>query len=633
MDSASSDGVFTGYKTLKEGQIRLLNLQPRCNRLDPMILESSQLDSLSVEIECWFSLTNLDDPLPFEALSYTWGNPDAHIPIKLDGQLVKITKNLDLALQYLRLDHAPRTLWVDALCINQLDVNERNQQVAAMRYVYEKATGVVIFLGEAWDGHEIAIEFLQLMSQSDYHYDPSLTPHITVRGHDITSDRLREEIIHFFQLPWWDRIWVVQEFVLAKGAIFQVGNTLIAESIIRQTFENAGKHYWTCCCSATAIRISSPTYGVSMADAIRRINTFYHMRSFHMLSSQYNINMLRGLALCRRRKAYDDRDKIYGLLGMHFKLEIDKLEPKYEMSAKQLYTEFATRHIRQTDTLDVLNHAGYLNEGGLDVPSYVPDWTAPISQPVHTALVSRETVRLAFYNATQGRPAQFKVLGDGGISLKGVIVDKIAVVGSVHGTDTNSLAFICECLQIRARRLAGHESRAQSERGTTDIDVLKQELTKTPRNDSDEQLWRTVSGNIRVTVEEQLPKIRKSEPKEDMADYLSWRTWITEEQPPGLPPSKGAAAFQQAVQVNTVARKFVVTDNGLIALAPSTSSNGDVIALLYGGKTPFVLRPKGRSTNMENGYELIGDTYIDGIMQEEAVKAWLGNSEMDFSIY
>jgi hypothetical protein len=100
-----------------------------------------------------------------------------------------------------------------------------------------------------------------------------------------------------------------------------------------------------------------------------------------------------------------------------------------------------------------------------------------------------------------------------------------------------------------------------------------------------------------------------------------------------LPPSKGAAAFQQAVQVNTVARKFVVTDNGLIALAPSTSSNGDVIALLYGGKTPFVLRPKGRSTNMENGYELIGDTYIDGIMQEEAVKAWLGNSEMDFSIY
>ena len=118
MDSASSDGVFTSYQTLKEGEIRLLNLQPRCNRLAPIMLESSQPDSPSVEIECSFSLTNLDDPLPFEALSYTWGNPDVHIPVKLDGKLVKITKNLGVALQHLRLDDAPRTLWVDALCIN-----------------------------------------------------------------------------------------------------------------------------------------------------------------------------------------------------------------------------------------------------------------------------------------------------------------------------------------------------------------------------------------------------------------------------------------------------------------------------------------------------------------------------------
>jgi hypothetical protein len=73
-----------------------------------------------------------------------------------------------------------------------------------MRDVYAQATGVALFLGEAWDGHEIAIEFLQLKSQGDYHYDPGLAPHITVRGHDITSDRLREEIIHFFQLSLWD---------------------------------------------------------------------------------------------------------------------------------------------------------------------------------------------------------------------------------------------------------------------------------------------------------------------------------------------------------------------------------------------------------------------------------------------
>lgn len=89
MESASSDGLFTSYKTLKEGEIRLLHLQPRRNRLAPTALESSQLGTPGlVEIECSFSLTNLDDPFPFEALSYTWGDPDAHIPVKIDGELV-----------------------------------------------------------------------------------------------------------------------------------------------------------------------------------------------------------------------------------------------------------------------------------------------------------------------------------------------------------------------------------------------------------------------------------------------------------------------------------------------------------------------------------------------------------------
>lgn len=214
MDSASSYNLFTSYKTLKKGEIRLLNLQPRRSSL------ASKLDWPHSEIECSFSVTNLHDSPPFEALSYTWGDRESCITVKLDGELVKITENLCLALQHLRLDDLPRTLWVDALCINQLDYNERNQQVAAMRYIYERATCVVIFLGEAWDGHEIAIEFLQLVSQNDFHYNPSLTPHITVRGLDTTTEKLRDEIAHFFHLPWWDRIWVIQEYVLAKSVIF-----------------------------------------------------------------------------------------------------------------------------------------------------------------------------------------------------------------------------------------------------------------------------------------------------------------------------------------------------------------------------------------------------------------------------
>jgi hypothetical protein len=583
MEPASSDGLFTSYKTLKEGEIRLLHLQPRRNRLAPMALESSQLGTLGlVEIECSFSLTNLDDPFPFEALSYTWGDPDAHIFVKIDGELVNITKNLSLALQHLRFNDAPRTLWVDALCINQLDSSERNCQVVAMRRIYERAMGVIIFLGKAWDGHEIAIEFLQLVSQSDSHYDPSLTPHITVRGHDATSDKLREEVIHFFQLPWWDRIWVIQEYVLAKSVIFQVGNTLLAGYVVQQAFQRLAKHYWICCGGNTTVKIPSPTYGLSMLNAIRRINAIDFVRC-----QQYNMSMLQTLATIRTRKSYDARDKIYGILGMNFVPEIERVVPDYQISVERLYIEFATRHIAQTGTLDVLNHAGYLNQGGLDVPSYVPDWTAPMSGYEHRHYVSRGNA-LPLYGASRGRAAQFKVLDDGRILLKGVFVDKIAVAGSVHDTETNSLALLSECLQMMAGTFAGHQARAQSKSGTAHEDLPKQELTETPLNGSDERLWRTLCGNIRATLVEHTPPplMRVAEPEKDMAEYRAWRTWITEAQPSGLPPSTGAAAFQQGLQFNATARKFVVTNSGFIGFAPATSGKGDVIALFYGGKRP-----------------------------------------------
>jgi hypothetical protein len=623
MRSASSHSLFTSYKTLKEGEIRLLNLQPRLSHL------ASQLDWPSSEIECSFSLTNLHDPLPFEALSYTWGDREPCIPVKLDGELVKITKNLGLALQHLRLDDSPRTLWVDALCINQLDYNERNQQVTAMRYIYEQATGVVIFLGEAWDGHEIAIEFLQLVSQNDFHYNPSLTPHITVRGLDTTTDKLRDEIVHFFQLPWWDRIWVIQEYVLAKSIIFQVGNTLLAGHVVEQAYKLLEKHYLKCCRGSMTVNIPSPTYGLSMVNAIRKIDAISTMRTW-----QDDLNMLQTLALFRARRAYDARDKIYGILGLHFVSEITRVVADYQMSTRQLYIEFATRYIAQTGTLDILNHAGYLNQGGLDVPSYVPDWAAPMSESEHVHYVLRANAFPGSYDASNGRAAEFKVLNDDRILLKGTILDKIAIVGSVYDIEMNSLALLNECLQIMTRSLAGRQAKARRHRETANGDVSKRESTNTPLNGLDEQLWRILSGNIGVILDGHIPKWRRVEPEKDMGDFHAWRAWIADGHPSGLPPCTGAAAFQQVVQINAVARKVVVTDGGLIGLAPATSRKGDAIALLYGGKTPFVLRPTtSKFSNMENGYKLIGDSYIDGIMQGEAVEVSVGNEEMDFLIY
>ena len=63
--------------------------------------------------------------MPYECLSYTWGVAASDQPIFLDGCAFPITKNLGMALSRLLADNEPRYLWVDALCINQADVEER----------------------------------------------------------------------------------------------------------------------------------------------------------------------------------------------------------------------------------------------------------------------------------------------------------------------------------------------------------------------------------------------------------------------------------------------------------------------------------------------------------------------------
>ena len=86
---------------------------------------------------------SLDDENIFEALSYTWGDASQHSALYCNGKILSITANLEKALRYLRYQTEPRTLWVDAVCINQADIEELNQQVALMRDVYTNASRVV----------------------------------------------------------------------------------------------------------------------------------------------------------------------------------------------------------------------------------------------------------------------------------------------------------------------------------------------------------------------------------------------------------------------------------------------------------------------------------------------------------
>jgi hypothetical protein len=122
--------------------------------------------SFDEKIKCELFNTTLDakNRVGFEALSYTWGDPKITSPITLHGKTHHITKNLEVALRHLRYPERERTLWVDALCINQSNTSEKNLQVQQMKDVYGGgAQRVVVWLGQIPNARR-AMDFCARMS-------------------------------------------------------------------------------------------------------------------------------------------------------------------------------------------------------------------------------------------------------------------------------------------------------------------------------------------------------------------------------------------------------------------------------------------------------------------------------------
>lgn len=132
----------------------------------------------------------------YEALSYVWGSPVKPRTIQVDDAELPLTENLHCALGRLRDRYVERILWIDAICINQDDVGERNHQVSFMAKVYASANRVLVWLGDC-DGSETGaqagLEYLRTIAASP---TPLRPPEVSAAVHALLS---RE---------WFERIWV-----------------------------------------------------------------------------------------------------------------------------------------------------------------------------------------------------------------------------------------------------------------------------------------------------------------------------------------------------------------------------------------------------------------------------------------
>ncbi|EEU42694.1 uncharacterized protein NECHADRAFT_84187 [Fusarium vanettenii 77-13-4] len=208
--------------------------------------------------------------ITYEALSYTWGTPPATttpeddtsrqsmskdtsskdsepaeditleeitIQNRSGPSTMKIKPNLHSALRYLRGENQDRILWADAICINQLDAVEKGDQIGQMRYIYENAEQVLVWLGQ---GDEMTDKILgsihDLHEEASARHDNWKDPKklLTICG-PIFRQRLEltptneyckqlEALQELFKRPWFQRIWILQEIASARAATIVCGS-------------------------------------------------------------------------------------------------------------------------------------------------------------------------------------------------------------------------------------------------------------------------------------------------------------------------------------------------------------------------------------------------------------------------
>ena len=194
-------------------------------------------------ITCTMSTVRLSARPQYEALSYEWGSEKFRV-ITLNGQDIKIRQNLFDALLSLRLTDVARTLWVDAVCINQENIEERNHQVSQMAAIYGQAQSVVVWLG--WpEENEVgaAIGFLQKIPRIGEEYIHLFYRDCLENGYPSPKSReyqgranfraTRKGLQCLSQKRYWTRLWVIQEALLATDVKVHCGRCCIAWKSLR----------------------------------------------------------------------------------------------------------------------------------------------------------------------------------------------------------------------------------------------------------------------------------------------------------------------------------------------------------------------------------------------------------------
>jgi hypothetical protein len=336
----------------------------------------------SAPIECSTSTVSLDqEPVRnYLALSYTWGAPVITKLITLNQAEMPVTENLSVVLRYLRKALSGErdknwqfSFWIDAICINQADLDERSQQVQLMSDIYSLAASVFVWLGEEGDDARPALETIQELyfKFGRMENDESRAGALQALN-DLEGSPKAAAIVSFFERPWWTRLWTVQEYVFGKEVVFFCGDTSFSWNMLE---------WWSLVITAKmdAAMWKYEKMGFLGMISSRGSDALFSksfIRQQYLLHKRRTMNMSSLLTILSSAECTNPRDRIFATQGLAS--DGDSFDvPDYTVSVSDLYCKAAVTMAQTMGDLEVLcnkKQGSSTAPDGVVLPSWVPTW-------------------------------------------------------------------------------------------------------------------------------------------------------------------------------------------------------------------------------------------------------------------
>ena len=644
------------------------------NSIRLLYLESG---SGNTPLKAYLKSYRLGDQSYYESLSYAWGERDLTKLLIVDDHEFKISKNLHTILLQLRYPDKIRTLWIDAICINQRDDVEKGQQILLMGQVYEKADTVLCWLGELSLLRLRALKFLQSLAEEAPKYlkpeplecywtvlNDELVPGVDVNF--VMEAALEAHVEAIYENDWFTRLWIVQELALARSPIITCG-----------TYDLSWKEF------ELATRIIGSCLGES-SDTPSSLRSFKDAWDIISLRGRYSLNMRPITARpvhfhidqpwsigrlvwdMRDKKCKDDRDRVYAVLsltanGNSLKAFVpDSFTPDYSRPVEWVYCQFWRRFggytslfyaglsrrrcHSKTDESQTINKAELV----FMKDDYLPSW-APDLRP-HCTNDWKPVFGLDYATSTpMHHMAANLTKGPGILMMRGHRFDVV-----VRGFHISHQIRPCEKLKdfINFRTTIKFFLSLESKykpypSGQPWIEALGSTLiTDMPyeNNHPFQKYLDTFHLNIKLSDDE-LQRIWKLYQDLLLADtgdvWTKFCSMVLSQKASHLDPfveltHDGQLAWMLHKYIGDVlqAHRLIIMERGYMGLAPPNTAVGDVVVAFGGPAVPFVVRDT--SIVMNGGIvadgakgivvpdkiervlsQLLGPCYLQGIMKAE----------------